>query len=193
LFETAIGTCGVAYGKEGIIAVLLPSHSDASTERALARLARDRTGAPSTRDEAPPSEVRALEAELRDHFAGKPKTFTDVRLDLRGLSEFRCAVYRAAREIPSGQVQTYAEVAKHAGSPGAARAVGRALATNPFAVVVPCHRVLGSERDLHGFSAPGGVKTKARLLMLEGAKLDAPATGHTPTVSADQASFPFDS
>lgn len=192
LFQTAIGTCAIAYGEGGVLALLLPSHSDASTERAIVRLVRQRIGTPSTLDDAPPPRIVELTSELRAHLAGQPRTFADAHLDFGGLSDFRRAVYEAARTIPSGQVQTYADVAKVAGSAGAARAVGRALATNPFAIVVPCHRVLGSERDLHGFSAPGGIKTKARLLALEGAKLGAPSADLPSNETTDQPSLPFD-
>ena len=64
---------------------------------------------------------------------------------------------------------TYGEIARAVGDPGAARAVGAALGANPFPVIVPCHRVLAADGALHGFSAPGGITTKRRMLELEGA------------------------
>jgi O-6-methylguanine DNA methyltransferase len=72
-------------------------------------------------------------------------------------------------KVPRGEVTTYAELARRAGKPAAFRAVGHTMATNPVPIVVPCHRVLGSDGSLHGFG--GGLDMKARLLALEGARL----------------------
>ncbi len=82
---------------------------------------------------------------------------------------FYRAVWKATARIPKGEVRTYGWIAKHIRRPGAARAVGQALAKNPFAPTVPCHRVIGSGGRLTGFSAPGGIKAKRRLLEAEGA------------------------
>src|SRR5262249_61450420 len=92
-----------------------------------------------------------------------------VRLDRTGVPAFRRRVYEAARTIPPGQTLSYGEVAACAGSPGAARAVGQALGKNPFAIVVPCHRVLAAGGRVGGFSAQGGIATKLRLLALQSA------------------------
>src|SRR6201999_1110622 len=83
---------------------------------------------------------------------------------------FHQRVYALARRIPSGATLTYGEVATRIGSPGAARAVGQALGRNPFAIVVPCHRVLAAGGKLGGFTADGGVSTKLKMLTLEGAR-----------------------
>jgi methylated-DNA-[protein]-cysteine S-methyltransferase len=88
-------------------------------------------------------------------------------LDLRAVPEFAQRVYRAAVLIPAGQTLTYGELARNIGSPGAARAVGRALGQNPFAPIVPCHRVLAAGGGIGGFSASGGTQTKWRLLEIE--------------------------
>lgn len=85
--------------------------------------------------------------------------------------EFHRKVWLACASIPKGQVRTYGWVARAIGRPGAARAVGRALAANPFAPTVPCHRVVGADGSMTGFSAPGGVAAKLRLLEKEGAIL----------------------
>ncbi len=81
---------------------------------------------------------------------------------------FDRSVYAAARAIPPGDTVTYGELAKHIGEPHAAQAVGQALGRNPFAPVVPCHRILSADGTMHGFSATGGVATKLRLLTIEG-------------------------
>lgn len=82
---------------------------------------------------------------------------------------FHRKVWLACARIPRGEVRTYGWVAREIGHPGAARAVGQALAKNPFAPIVPCHRVVGADGRLTGFSAPGGVRAKRRLLEKEGA------------------------
>ncbi len=81
---------------------------------------------------------------------------------------FQRDVLQLTAEIPFGEVRTYGELAQQLGKLGASRAVGTALARNPMALVIPCHRVIGSDRKLHGFAAPNGIKTKAWLLELEG-------------------------
>jgi methylated-DNA-[protein]-cysteine S-methyltransferase len=99
-----------------------------------------------------------------------------VRLDLGDVGDFERRVYDVARNIPPGRTLTYGDIAKRIGEPGAARAVGRALGANPFPIVVPCHRVLGADGKVGGFSARGGVETKIRILAIEKARTsDAPA------------------
>jgi methylated-DNA-[protein]-cysteine S-methyltransferase len=80
-------------------------------------------------------------------------------------------VYAAAQDILPGKTQTYGEIATLLGEPGSARAVGQALGHNPFPIIVPCHRVLASGAQSGGFSAPGGVSTKLRMLLIEGAEI----------------------
>lgn len=82
---------------------------------------------------------------------------------------FYQAVWKACAEIPAGQVRTYGWIAKRIGKPKAARAVGQALGKNPFAPTIPCHRVVGADGRLTGYSGRGGVATKRRMLQKEGA------------------------
>lgn len=112
----------------------------------------------------------ALVQRVRKHLEGVPDSFLDVPLDLTDVSGFDASVYRALRDIPAGATITYGDLAAVVGSPGAARAVGRAMATNPIPLIVPCHRVLAAGGQLHGFSAYGGIVTKDRLLELEGVR-----------------------
>lgn len=88
-------------------------------------------------------------------------------IDWSGMGAFQQAALRATLAIPYGKTRTYAQIAAQIGHPGAARAVGRAEATNPMPLVIPCHRVLGSDGKLHGYGAPGGIQTKAWLLEME--------------------------
>jgi methylated-DNA-[protein]-cysteine S-methyltransferase len=101
--------------------------------------------------------------------AGERRGLTRVVLDERGIDPFRRAVFAATRAIGPGTTASYGEIAHAIGAPGAARAVGAALGSNPFPIVVPCHRILAADGALTGFSAPGGITTKRRMLEIEGA------------------------
>jgi methylated-DNA-[protein]-cysteine S-methyltransferase len=100
--------------------------------------------------------------------SGERVDLRDVRLDMDALVEFDRRVYAAAREVPPGRTTTYGTIAKRLGDPALAREVGQALGRNPFAIVVPCHRVVASNGKLGGFSASGGIRTKQRMLTIEG-------------------------
>jgi methylated-DNA-[protein]-cysteine S-methyltransferase len=152
-FDTTIGTCGLRYGEAGITGVLLPR-----TPPLTAHVPEDC-----------PGDVRAAAEAIAALFAGEPRDLREVVLDERRLDPFRRQVYAATREIGPGETASYGEIALAIGQPGAARAVGRALASNPFPIIVPCHRVLAADGALNGFSAPGGIATKRRMLELEGA------------------------
>jgi methylated-DNA-[protein]-cysteine S-methyltransferase len=112
--------------------------------------------------------VRTLVRQLNDYLSGKRKSF-DVEYDISWMTPFRRRVMEECAKIPRGSTSTYAELARRAGNPAAYRAVGATMATNPIPVVVPCHRVLGSNGTLHGFG--GGLDMKAQLLALEGVTL----------------------
>jgi O-6-methylguanine DNA methyltransferase len=97
-----------------------------------------------------------------------PKTIAEK---MKGYTPFYQAVWKACAEIPKGEVRTYGWIARRIGKPNAARAVGQALGRNPFAPAIPCHRVVGSDGRMTGFSAPGGIASKRRLLLKEGAPI----------------------
>ena len=105
--------------------------------------------------------------EIVAYLAGELKEFS-LPIDWRLVTRFQSLVLHATAQIPFGQVRTYGELAEMIGKPRAARAIGGAMARNPFPVVIPCHRVINAKRALHGYSAPGGLETKAWLLILEG-------------------------
>ena len=163
LFDTALGRCAIAWGDHGVAGVELPARDDEATLR------RRRRALPDVREDTPPRDVsEAIDAIVR-LLDGEPDDLGSVPLDMDGVPEFHRRVYAVARTIPPGQTLSYGEVAKRLGEPGAAQAVGRALGRNPFPIVVPCHRVLAANGALHGFSAPGGIETKRRMLAIEGA------------------------
>jgi methylated-DNA-[protein]-cysteine S-methyltransferase len=155
-FGTSLGICAVRWTDAGIASVRLPSPPTARIPRL-----DERAGVPDP--------VRAAIAGIVAVLGGDPVDLNFVVLDDRGIDPFRRAVYAATRTIPPGATATYGEVARAIGLSGAARDVGAALARNPFPIVVPCHRILGATGKLTGFSAPGGLATKRRMLELEGA------------------------
>jgi methylated-DNA-[protein]-cysteine S-methyltransferase len=104
---------------------------------------------------------------------GEASDLSEVVLVMEGLLEFERLVYEAARTIPPGATLTYGELAQRLGDAGLARAVGRALGRNPFPIIVPCHRVVAAGGRAGGFSAPGGVAAKLRLLNIERARTSA--------------------
>jgi O-6-methylguanine DNA methyltransferase len=104
--------------------------------------------------------------QIGEFLEGKRQSF-DLQIDWSGMSPFQQQVLHATFAIPFGQTATYGEIARQIGKPAAARAVGRAEATNPMPLVIPCHRVIGADGGLHGYGAPGGLDTKAWLLRLE--------------------------
>jgi methylated-DNA-[protein]-cysteine S-methyltransferase len=105
--------------------------------------------------------------ELSEYLVGKRRDF-NVLIDWSVMTPFQQHVLKLVCAIPYGETSTYGTIAAQLGKPKAARAVGRANATNPIPLIIPCHRVIGSDGKLHGYSAPGGLDTKAWLLQLEG-------------------------
>src|SRR5215510_10975473 len=164
LFETGIGHCGIAWSDRGIVGVQLPEGGDVQTrERLLQRFPDAREG------QAPPHVQRAVDG-IAALLGGEATDLSSVELDMNGVAPFHRRVYESARAISPGATVSYGEVASRIGSPGASRAVGQALARNPFPIIVPCHRILSAGGKLGGFSANGGIGTKLRLLSMENAR-----------------------
>jgi methylated-DNA-[protein]-cysteine S-methyltransferase len=164
LFNTPIGSCSIAWSNVGIVGLQLPETDD---ERTRARMARR---FPDAAEAAPPAPIREAIAAIVALTSGEAQDLADVRLDMARVSEFERRVYDVARTIGPGTTLTYGQIAKRIGEPAAAQAVGKALGSNPFAIIVPCHRVLGADGKIGGFSANGGVATKIRLLSIEKAR-----------------------
>ena len=163
LFETAIGTCGVVWNARGLVAVLLPELGGRSMREHIAGRY------PQALEAEPPPEVGAAIEAMTALLAGEPRDLSFIALDLERTGAFERRVYDIARAIPPGATLTYGEIAGRLGEPQAAQAVGQAMGRNPWPIVVPCHRVLGAGGKVGGFSAPGGAKTKLRMLEIEGA------------------------
>jgi methylated-DNA-[protein]-cysteine S-methyltransferase len=164
LFDTAIGPCSVVWNARGVVRTRLPEGGE--------RGARDRIGKryPAARETPPPAEIKRAIADMVALLKGEPKDLAGVKLDFADVPDFNRRVYDIARTIPAGSTRTYGEIAERLGDRNLARDVGQALGQNPFPIIVPCHRVTAAGGKTGGFSAPGGVSTKMRMLTIERAQ-----------------------
>jgi methylated-DNA-[protein]-cysteine S-methyltransferase len=177
LFPTPIGHCGIAWSERGLTGVQLPEQDEAATR------ARMGHRFPQCSEESPPPPVQAAIRAVVALLSGAPQApldLSNVVLDMDGVPPFHQRVYELARRLLPGETVTYGEMARQLGDPGAARAMGQALGANPFAPVVPCHRVLAADGRAGGFSANGGVTTKLRLLLIERAQFNGPGLFDDP-------------
>ena len=156
--QTALGWVGVAWSAEGLVTVTLPRSTEAE---ALEPLPIATSVSPA---EAPGLDVADLLEKLRRYYGGEQVAFEEL-LDPSIGTDFQKRVWGITRSIPRGQARTYGSVAREAGSPGSARAVGQAMARNPWPPIVPCHRVVGHDGRLTGFG--GGLEMKRQMLEFE--------------------------
>jgi O-6-methylguanine DNA methyltransferase len=177
LFDTPIGACGIAW-KEPETSRLQPVVTFFQLPEATRSLTEGRIAASSggRKAQSVPPGIAEIVKRIQKHLHRDLQDFRDVAVDLDGSPPFTKQVYEEARKIPPGQTMTYGALATEMNRPGACRAVGQALARNPIPLIIPCHRVLASGNKAGGFSAHGGVTTKAKLLAIEGAMLWKPAT-----------------
>ena len=168
LFETAIGRCGIVWSDRGIVGVQFPESSEQATRKRLLRRH------PNAREAAPSDAVQRTIADIVALLAGERRDLSDVALDWDAVPDFNRRVYNVARAIPPGSTLSYGEVAARLGDRTLARDVAQALGQNPFPIIVPCHRVMAAGGKTGGFSAPGGVRTKLRLLSIERAQPGGP-------------------
>jgi len=166
LFDTAIGRCGLAWTERGVAGLQLPEASEAQSR---ARMQERHAGAFTG---TPPGEIKTAIEAVQSLIEDGVTDLGFIVLDEAGLPDFHRQVYGALRKVAAGQTRSYGQIAADIGSPGAARAVGQALGRNPYPVIVPCHRVLAAGGRAGGFTGPGGLSTKARLLRIEGVRLD---------------------
>lgn len=163
LFASALGHCAIGWSERGLVRLWCAERDERRLRSRLERL-WGRAG-----EAVPKGWLRELVGRVQRHVAGDPQSFSGVKVDLAELSPFAQQVLAVLRQVRAGATTSYGALACAVGSPGAARAVGRVMAHNPLPIVIPCHRVLAAGGKLGGFSAPGGVKTKQRLLALEAA------------------------
>ncbi len=160
--ETPLGRIWVAASEQGLVAVSL-WHEQAAFVADVKKL----TGVEPLYDT---ERVQPYTTQIEAYLHKQRQTF-DFPIDWSVLTAFQTTVLHQVAAIPYGHTLTYRDVAQQIGQPTAVRAVGRANATNPMPLVIPCHRVLGADGKLHGYSAPGGLETKAWLLRMEGSWL----------------------
>ena len=160
-FDTLWGCFGLAADGDAVCRTYLPQ-PDAGR---LARLIADDIGNAARQESGL---MRHLQERIEAYFEGENVDFsTDPAVSLSGHGAFDQTVLATCRQIGPGHTVTYGQLAEEAGSPGAARAVGSVMARNPIPLIIPCHRVLRSDGSLGGFSAPGGIAVKQRMLELE--------------------------
>ncbi len=155
-FSTSAGWVGVLSSEKGLLRSTFPQPSEEEARRHL--------GDSASLAEWSPQLFEDLSERLRTYFIGGKVAFPDD-LDFTAATPFQCRVWEATRLIPCGRTLSYGQVAERIGNPGAARAVGHALGRNRLPIIVPCHRVLGSDGGLCGFG--GGLPMKKYLLSLE--------------------------
>jgi methylated-DNA-[protein]-cysteine S-methyltransferase len=166
---TTLGAFGAVWNETGIVRTWMHDRTEVRTRQQIER------SFPGAEEAPPPASVAGAMADVAALLAGEPPALLDADLDMRAVPDFDRRVYDLARTVPPGETITYGAIAKALGEePMRARDVGQALARNPFAPIVPCHRVVAAGGQLGGYSAPGGAATKRWLLELEGAAIVAP-------------------
>ncbi len=154
-FPTAFGDCAMAWDETGLLSFSLPGGD-----------------LPAATTEPPPPWLAELIARVQAHLNGQFQLFADVPYAFANVTDFEHRVYELSLAIPPGETRSYGELAaKLSLPPGGSRAVAAALGANPWPLLVPCHRIVGADGRMTGFSGPGGIRTKTRLLALEGAQL----------------------
>lgn len=155
-FDTHLGICAIAWNETGLTRFLLPDPDRRRSET----------------ESEPPPWVQDVIERVKRHLSGDPQDFSDTRYDFEKMAPFEGAVLRATLSVKAGHTATYGDLALAIGQTlEASRAVGAALGKNPWPLLIPCHRIVSASGKLTGFSGPGGVATKARLLAIEGAQL----------------------
>ena len=165
LFDTAIGRCGLVWGETGLMGSFLPALGATSLEPAIMRRFPQAVERQLVDDAALAAGLICTLAETGT------ADLTGIKLDMAGQGETYRQIYEIARTIAPGSTLTYGGIASRLGGAADARTVGQAMGRNPWPIIVPCHRVLGAGGRLVGFSAPGGVGTKLKLLAIEGARV----------------------
>lgn len=164
LFETDFGLAGLSWTSQGISGVRIPGHT-------ADRMRADYQTEGARENEAPPQLAAEAVSLLQHYFSGEKTDLSHISLDMSGASAANLPIYQHIRTLGWGELATYGDIARLTGQPGAAQLVGQAMGANRIPIIIPCHRVVAASGRLGGFSAPGGSKTKARLLHMENARL----------------------
>ena len=159
IFRTQWGWFGLLGSEQGLLRTCLPV---AHKEAVLSRMLSDFPKAERSK-----KLFSALKLSIEDYYKGTPVNFSDAEVCFEGLSEFQQTVLSTLRTVTYGQIVSYGQLARLAGSPRAARAIGTVMAQNPMPVIIPCHRVIKADGSVGQFTAPGGAEIKKRMLDLE--------------------------
>ena len=156
VFLTDMGWVGALVSHRGLCRMTLrPTPQEAS----------DDLGPQGAQAQHDPAVLKTIRHDVEAYLKGEGDALDDITLDLEDAPPFFRAAWEACRTIPRGETRSYAWLAEEAGRPGAFRAAGQAMARNRLSIIIPCHRVIGSDGGLHGYG--GGLDKKARLLELE--------------------------
>jgi methylated-DNA-[protein]-cysteine S-methyltransferase len=164
IFDTGVGRSGIVWSDAGIVGVQLPEAREIDTRRRLYRLY------PEAREQRSPLMVEAAIEGIVAFLRGKASDFSDVALDMEGVTSFNQRVYEYTRTIPRGETRTYGEVAAALRRTGGELSVAQAIGKNPFMIIVPCHRVLETGHYADKNSPFGGTISKRHLLSIEGTR-----------------------
>ena len=158
---TEWGVISIAFTKEGLASLDLPADADLNmADDNKQEITNDRV------------DYNGIVSLLKGYFSGRHVDFRKLKVDLSTYTPFFRDICRAAQSIPYGEIRTYGQLAEMIGRKGAARAVGRVMAANPLPIIIPCHRVVSAGGSLTGYSVSGGLKTKKKLLIMEGLSFD---------------------
>jgi methylated-DNA-[protein]-cysteine S-methyltransferase len=159
LIDTALGAFGLAWTETGVARVALPGSDRRRTELWISR--------DPAEPGFPEGELAGLPELIRRYAGGERVDFGAVPLDLAAIPDFNRQAYAELLKVGYGETTTYGAIARTLGDLALARAVGQAMGANPIPLIIPCHRVLGADGRSGGFSSPGGVSAKMRMLALE--------------------------
>jgi methylated-DNA-[protein]-cysteine S-methyltransferase len=164
IFDTGVGRCGIVWSDAGIVGVQLPEAREIETRRRLYQVY------PEAREQRPPLMVEIAIDGIAALLRGQASDFSDVALDMEGITTFSQRVYEFTRTIPRGETRTYNEVAAALRRTGGELSVAQAIGKNPFMIIVPCHRVLETGHYADKNSPFGGTISKRHLLSIEGTR-----------------------
>jgi methylated-DNA-[protein]-cysteine S-methyltransferase len=171
VFRVSLGWCAAARGGKGICAFVLPVASEEMAGEEILALTARSSHAGAAKPRRAPSEFRRLAEAAAQHFEGAAVPLDEFPVDLSSGTSFQQRIWSVIGRIPYGQVRTYRWIGMETGRPEAARAIGAAVGANPIPLLIPCHRVVGSDGSLVGFSATGGLGLKLKMLNLEKVRL----------------------
>lgn len=163
IFQTSFGWCGIVFSEWGIKEVHLPEIKKEKLRKSIL------DGNKNIFEDS--LSTKEVISDVCNYFGGNSVQF-NYSLDLKSMTGFQKLVYQETMKIPFGSLRTYKWLAEKTGTPGGARAIGNALGRNPVPLIIPCHRVVRSDGNLGGFSSPGGILFKKRMLLNEGIKIE---------------------